>query len=53
MSTTNDADGSVPLSWVLLFVLLAIGAALGVIYYVGGGNFSAGVVLPAVEFALR
>lgn len=53
MSATNDTDGSVPLGWVLLFILLAIGATFGVIYYAGGGDFSASVVLPAVEFALR
>ncbi|WP_336362224.1 hypothetical protein [Halalkalicoccus salilacus] len=52
MSTTDDTDGSVPFGWVLLFILLTIGATFGVIYYAGGGEFSAGVVLPAVEFAL-
>ncbi len=53
MSTTDDADGSVPFGWVLLFILLALGATIGAIYYAGGGQFTTGVVLPAVGVTLR
>jgi hypothetical protein len=45
MSATDDSGG-VPLGWVLLFVLIALGATFGVILYAGGGDF--GVVLPPV-----
>lgn len=48
MSATNDTNGSVPLGWILLFILITLGATLGVIYYAGGGQFSASVILPAI-----
>ncbi|MFT4891042.1 MAG: hypothetical protein ACI9YT_001964 [Halobacteriales archaeon] len=35
-SMATATDGSVPVSWIVLFLLLAIGAGLGVILYAGG-----------------
>jgi len=32
-------DGSVPLSWIVLFLLLAVGIGVGVILYAGGSVF--------------
>jgi len=32
----SDTDDSIPLSWVLLFLLLVIAIGAGVILYVGG-----------------
>jgi len=34
-------NGSVPLSWIVVFVLLALGAGIGAIYLVGGSIFTA------------
>lgn len=40
----DDADNSVPLSWVLLFILLALGLTAAAVLYAGGGQF--GLLLP-------
>ncbi len=34
-----DRDNSVPLGWILLFVLLVIGSAIAAISFVGGSVF--------------
>lgn len=34
-----DRENSVPLGWILLFVLLVIGATYAAISFVGGGIF--------------
>jgi|GEM_PF-1032634 hypothetical protein len=40
-------DNSIPLSWILLFVLLVVGVGAGAIFFVGGDLIgSAGVVAP-------
>lgn len=39
------ADDRVPLSWIVLFVLLALGIGVWAIFFVGG-DLTAGVVVP-------
>lgn len=42
-------DNSIPLSWILLFLLLTVGVGVGAVFFVGGDIMgSAGVVAPGV-----
>jgi hypothetical protein len=38
--TYMAADNSVPLSWILLFLVLALGIGVGAVYFVGGNLIS-------------
>ena len=51
MSTANETDGSVPIGWILAFVLLALGTTAAALFYVTGGEF--GLVLPPLALALH
>lgn len=39
-----DSDGSIPLSWIVIFLLLALGLAAAGVLFVGGDLVGAGVL---------
>lgn len=36
MATSTDSNGGVPLSWIAIFLLLALGLGASAVLYVGG-----------------
>ena len=45
MADSDDVDSSIPLSWIVIFLLLVLGVGAGAVLAVGG-DLVAGAVLP-------
>ena len=43
-----EPDPSIPLTWIVLFLLLALGLGAGAVLFVGGDLTGAGILVPPV-----
>ena len=46
--TDTEPDPSIPLTWIVVFLLLALGLGTAAVLFVGGDLTGAGVLVPAI-----